>query len=302
MGMQRSDEQLYKFQEAVRGYYHEHGRDLPWRQPEADGSFDPYKILVSELMLQQTQVSRVIPKYHEFLTLFPSLQSLAGASLGQVLTAWSGLGYNRRAKFLHQAAKMIVEEYNGQFPQTLNTLTNLPGIGKNTAGAILVYAFNQPTLFVETNIRSVYIHHFFKDRSDVSDSDILDLVRLTLPPKGKRAAGDADLLRAPRDEKKPQVLSHYRDWYWALMDYGSYLKASHGNLARRSKHYVKQSTFQGSKRQIRGQIVRLLTQKSYDIQELKDLIDDDRLLVVIDELVKEQLVERNGMYLSLFHA
>lgn len=163
--------EITALQETVWKYYHQHGRhDLPWRLPEPDGSFDPYKILVSEIMLQQTQVPRVLPKFTEFLTKFPTGQELAEASLGEVLAAWSGLGYNRRAKFLWQAAQKVVRDFGGELPHTFEALESLPGIGKNTAGAVAAYAYNQPAIFLETNIRTIFIHHFFRDADLVPDS------------------------------------------------------------------------------------------------------------------------------------
>ena len=251
-----------EFQDTVWDYYHKHGRDLPWRHAEPDGSFDPYKIMVSEIMLQQTQAVRVIPKYHEFLALFPDISTLAKAPLSAVLTTWSGLGYNRRAKFLWQAAQQV----GGPFPDTIDELVKLPGIGKNTAAAIMAYSFNTPVAFIETNIRSVYIHHFFADRTDVDDKELLELVTATIDNE------------------------HPREWFWALMDYGVYIKSTIGNTARNSKHYAKQSTFQGSKRQVRGQVIRLLTAGPMSHKELTTNIADDRLTTVLSDLVKEGLV------------
>jgi A/G-specific adenine glycosylase len=260
-----------EFQEIVWEYYREQGRNLPWRHSEPDGSFDPYKIMVSEIMLQQTQAARVIPKYQEFLTLFPTVQSLAAASLADVLKAWSGLGYNRRAKFLWQAVGQI----KNTFPDTLDDLVALPGVGVNTAGAILAYSFNQPVVFIETNIRSVYIHHFFEDRMDVHDTEILPIVKVTLDKE------------------------HPREWYWALMDYGVYIKNTVGNTSRNSKHYTKQSTFAGSKRQIRGQIIRLLTERPVSDEEIRNIISDTRLDEVLNDLTKEQLIRLDGYLYSL---
>lgn len=152
-----SGQKIRAFRAAVWKYFHVSGRhNLPWRKTK-----DPYKILVSELMLQQTQVSRVLVKYAEFLKAFPTLESLARAPLGGVLKVWQGLGYNRRAKFLHQLAKVVVAESGGRLPRTETELLNLPGIGKATAAAILAFAFNQPVLYLETNVRSVFLHHFF---------------------------------------------------------------------------------------------------------------------------------------------
>jgi A/G-specific adenine glycosylase len=266
------------FVRAVWAYYNDHGRhELPWRKPEPSGMFDPYKILVSEIMLQQTQVARVIPKYLIFLKTFPTIESLAHAELGAVLRIWQGLGYNRRAKFLLLAAQEIVNAYKGEFPRNEKELVGLPGIGKNTAGAIMAYAFNEPVAYIETNIRSVFIHHFFHDSSDVDDQDILEFVKRTLP---------ADKTMT-------------RDWYWALMDYGVYIKATVGNANTLSKHYVKQSAFHGSKRQLRGTVVRFLHEKPMKIQELQKQIEDARLMEVLDELVAEQMIKRHNDTYSL---
>ncbi len=266
--MKLTQAQIQEFQETLWDYYAKHARDLSWRRTS-----DPYKILVSEIMLQQTQVTRVLPKYDFFLEQFPDVKALAAANLGDVLTAWSGLGYNRRAKYLWQAAQEIMQGHKGEFPKKLNALTTLPGIGKNTAGALLAYVYNEPVLFVETNVRSVYIHHFFADRSDVSDKEILLLLEQTL------------------DRENP------REFYWALMDYGSHLKKKQGNNIIKSKHYAKQSKFHGSKRQIRGQVIRLLTEKERAGSELAELITDKRLTVVLDELQKEGLViHSHGVY------
>ena len=244
-------------------------RDFPWREPETDGSFDPYKILVSEIMLQQTQVSRVVPKYEAFLQTFPTVKDLAKADLAAVLRAWSGLGYNRRAKFLYQAAQRLMVDYDGQVPNDLESLMTLPGVGRETAGAIMVYAFNQPVVYIETNIRSVFIHHFFKDKQGVSDAE--------LRPQVERAL----------EGQEP------RPFYWALMDYGTYLKGSVGNTARQSKHYTKQSTFTGSKRQLRGLVLRLLGEASASQLSLQRSIPDERLTDILAELQREGLIDKD---------
>ncbi|HEY5442107.1 MAG TPA: hypothetical protein VIJ68_01060 [Candidatus Saccharimonadales bacterium] len=266
-----------KFQGTVRKYYETHGRhDLPWRCPEPDGSFDPYKITVSELMLQQTQVGRVIPKYEAFLRRFPSLQALAAAPSGEVLRAWNGLGYNRRARFLQQAAQQIVLDNNGHFPESANELIKLPGIGAGTAGAILAYVFDRPAVFVETNIRTVFIHHFFHNQTGISDKAILELLQQTLPKEGRN-----------------------REWYWALMDYGAYLKQSVGNLNHRSRSYAKQSKFEGSKRQLRGRVIRALAQHAYTKADLSSLLADERLPDVLADLLAERLIIKRGQSFSL---
>lgn len=268
--MQEDEQRRCDFLETLWRFYDQNGRSLPWRRPD-QGGFDPYKVMVSELMLQQTQVSRVIPKYEAFIVQFPDVQTLAAAELGDVLRAWQGLGYNRRAKFLWQAAQMVAER--GSMPNTQDGLVDLPGVGSNTAGAILAYAYNQPSLFIETNVRTVYIHHFFSGETNVTDKRIRAILAETLDHE------------------------HPREFYWAIMDYGTHLKATVGNASRSSKHYTKQSTFNGSRRQVRGHILRLLGTKGYVLQELQKLINDDRLEDVLEELVTEQLVRvYNGMY------
>ncbi len=263
------------FQQAVWDYYHVHRRDaLPWRSAElfitGTDHMDPYAILVSEVMLQQTQVGRVISKYSEFLAAFPTVTALAAAPLAAVLGLWSGLGYNRRAKFLHSAAQQVTREYANQFPDDLVMLTKLPGVGKNTAGAILAYAFNQPAVFIETNIRSIFIHHFFADEPAVSDTQLFPYVRAALPS------------------------DNAREWYWALMDYGSHLKTTAGNASRRSKTYARQSKFEGSRRQLRGRFLSLLIGGEAPRADLLAQIDDERALSVLNDLIKEGLITENS--------
>jgi A/G-specific adenine glycosylase len=270
------EETLRTFQDKVWDFYRDYGRhDLPWRQAGTDG-FSPYAIAVSEIMLQQTQVNRVTPKYLAFLKAFPSVASLAAAELGDVLRMWSGLGYNRRAKFLHQAAQRVVQDFGGVYPRTVQELETLPGIGRNTAGAIAAYAYNQPVAFIETNIRTVFIHHFFGDREDIHDREILPIVQATLPDDGTN-----------------------REWYWALMDYGSYLKQTVGNQNHRSTSYAKQSTFHGSRRQVRGQVLRLLATKPLTTSELKEQIADERLAAVVEDLLREQMIREQGGRLTV---
>jgi A/G-specific adenine glycosylase len=260
---------LQKLLLAMQEYYAGHGRhDLPWRHPEPDGSFDAYKIMVSEIMLQQTQVPRVIPKYLAFLQEFPTLDALAAADLAVVLRAWQGLGYNRRAKFLWQAAGQAAQA--GGMPQTLEGLVALPGVGHNTAGAIMAYAYNQPVVFIETNIRTVYIHHCFHDTTDpVNDKLLLPLIEQSL------------------DRDDP------RSFYWALMDYGSHLKQTVGNASVRSKHYAKQSAFHGSRRQLRGKVLRLLGAGPMTEADLMAQCEDERLPEVLQALVSEAMIRHN---------
>jgi len=267
-----STSQKQLFLETLWKQYAALGRDdLPWRQSEQDGSFDPYKVMVSELMLQQTQVGRVVLKYEAFLGRFPDAKTLAAVELGAVLTQWQGLGYNRRAKFLWQAARSIAET---GFPQNIPELVALPGIGKNTAGAILAYVFNQPVVFIETNIRTVYLHHFFADAAEVPDAAIEAILAETL------------------DREQP------REFYWALMDYGSWLKTQVRNNSQ-SKHYAKQSKFEGSRRQVRGKIIKLLAEKPRTKSELRQEIDDERITVVLGELTTEGLISSKGQNYTL---
>jgi A/G-specific adenine glycosylase len=261
--------------ELLWDYYARHARDtLPWRQPDANGYFDPYKILVSEIMLQQTQVSRVIDAYKAWLVRFPDFATLAQASLADVLGEWLGLGYNRRAKFLHESAKQVV--VSGIFPKTQAELTKLPGIGPNTAGAIVAYAYNQPVVFIETNIRTVFLFHFFEDQTDISDTELLPYIKQTL------------------DSDKP------REWYWALMDYGAYLKRTKGNFAKNSKHHVRQSTFIGSKRYIRGQVLKSLSEnQQLSLEQLHERIGDERLPAVLADLQKEGFLIQKQDHVSL---
>lgn len=247
-------------------------RDMPWRNDTR-----PYYVLVSELMLQQTQVVRVIPKFEAFIAAFPDEQTLARAGLAQVLTLWQGLGYNRRAKFLHESAKVIVNEYGGVFPSERQDILRLPGVGKSTCGAIEAYAFNRPSLFIETNVRTVYIHHFFADDFAVDDAAIEARLAATLDQE------------------------HSREFYWALMDYGSWLKANGVRNVVQSKHYKKQSALEGSVRQVRGQIVRLLTlegEVTIDIAR-RSLRADERFDPALSGLIGDGLVERTGQAIHL---
>lgn len=259
-------EKLEKFSNLLGEFYRQSARDLPWRHPEADGTFDPYKILVSEMMLQQTQVQRVVPKYEQFLAVFPTLKALSEAPLGDVIGTWQGLGYNRRARYLRDACDIIMKQYDGRFPQSIETLTTLPGIGHNTAAAILVYAYNQPHVFVETNIRTVFIHHFFDNAETVTDKNILPLIEQTM------------------DRKNPRL------FYWALMDYGTHLKQTTGNASRRSAGYRKQSAFEGSLRQLRGVILRELQAGSVSTLELEKRCADTRFKQALGSLIKDGLV------------
>lgn len=254
---------VHEFQEQVWDHYRKHARDLPWRHEP----FEPYHILLSEIMLQQTQVSRVTSKYESFLDRFPTIQSLADAPLAEVLIAWSGLGYNRRAKYLHEAAKQLALLPT---PWQLTDLTNCKGIGYNTAAAVITYAHNQALPFIETNVRTVLIHHFFNDAVAVGDRELIPILEAVLDRE------------------------HPREFMWAIMDYGSHLKTTVGNLSRQSKHYAKQSTFEGSVRQLRGAVLRKLAEGEQSERALLEVLADDRLPGVLADLVQEGLVSRTG--------
>ncbi len=217
------------FRKRVFDHYDRFGRDLPWRRrPTA------YRVLVSEIMLQQTQVDRVKEKYHEFLDLFPGFPELAAASTRKLLKVWSGLGYNRRALALRALAQNVITEHRGRLPRGFDKLLALPGIGTYTAGAVLAFAFNKPVVFLDTNIRRVFIHEFFRDRDHIQDEELIPLIERTM------------------DATNP------RRWYNALMDYGAMLAKEHKNPNRRSAHYQRQSPFENSNRQVRGRILKIL--------------------------------------------
>ncbi len=221
------------FQQHVTAFYEAKGRhDMEWRH-----TTDPYKIVVSEVMLQQTQVPRVAVIYPKFIERFPDFAALAAAEQADLLAAWQGMGYNRRALNLQKLAGVIVNEYNGTVPQDPAVLATLPGIGPATSCSIAAFAFNRPVVFIETNIRRVFIHYFFDDDTIVDDSELLPLVAAMLPENS-------------------------REWYWALMDLGTALKSSVKNPNQRSRHYTKQKTFEGSDRKIRGSVLKkMLEQK-----------------------------------------
>lgn len=220
------------FQDLVWRHFSEQGRSFPWRETQ-----DAYAILVSEIMLQQTQTERVVSKYEVFLAAFPDVAALAAAEPLEVLRYWQGLGYNRRGLALQRAAQAIMTHHDGIVPNDNVALRALPGVGPYTAGAVRAFAYNAPVVMIETNIRRVYLHHFFPERHDVADAELLPLIAATL------------------DHERP------RQWYQALMDYGAWLGKQVPNPNKRSRHYTKQSTFSGSKRQLRGKIVKLLTKE-----------------------------------------
>jgi A/G-specific adenine glycosylase len=262
--------EIKEFRKIILSYYNEAGRNFPWR------GADPWGVMVSEFMLQQTQTERVIPYWENWMRLWPNPAALAEASMEEALRNWSGLGYNRRCYHLKNSASIITTEHNGKVPETTDALLQLPGIGPYIAGAIVCFAYNQPAVFIETNIRSTFIHCFFPDRDDVKDSEIFPILKKMLYKKDPRT------------------------WYYALMDYGVSLKKLTENPSRRSAHYAKQSPFIGSFRQARGKVIKTLASLgSSNTEELLITCDlsEEKLYRVLDRLVKESLVaEEGGIY------
>ncbi len=259
---------MKEFQRLIYHYFALHGRSLPWR-----ATSDPYHIFVSEIMLQQTQVDRVVSKYAPFIRAFPDFRSLALASFQEVLAVWQGLGYNRRALALHRAAERVVSEFGSILPSDPGTLATLPGLGKTTACSIAAFAFNMPVVFVETNVRTVFIHFFFQGREKVSDAEILPLAEEAL------------------DRQEP------RKWYSALMDYGTMLKKDGRKDHRKSTAYKKQSPFYGSDRQLRGQILKtLLAQNGLSPAALSHILtaEEERIRRIVGRLLDEGLLKSPG--------
>lgn len=236
---------MKEFQQLIWSYYQHNRREFPWRE-----TTNPYHIVISEVMLQQTQTHRVIEKYLQFIAAFPDFPTLAQVSLREVLSCWQGLGYNRRGMYLQQVAQKVMNDHAGALPTDPEILKTFPGIGPNTAGSICAFAFNKPTIFIETNIRAVFIHFFFKNRGEVKDAELRPLIEQAV------------------DQENP------REWYYALMDYGVMLKKHLPNPSRRSAHHIQQSKFEGSERQIRGLILKALTQhKVMDYSLLVDWVN-----------------------------
>ena len=206
----------------------EHARDdLPWRYCD-----DPYAVWVSEAMLQQTQVPRVLDYWPRWMSRYPSIDALSSASTSDVLELWQGLGYNRRALALKKAADICALEHVGRLPSSIDDLVKLPGIGPATAAGIVAFAYQKPCVYLETNVRTVFLHHFFADADKVPDAHIVPLVRDTCST------------------------SDPRGWYYCLLDYGHHLKKTNANPSRRSASYTRQSRFEGSRRQKRSFVVR----------------------------------------------
>ena len=254
-------------------------RSLPWRDTR-----DPYAIWVSEVMLQQTQVSRVEGRWEDWLKRFPSVGALADAQLNEVLVVWQGMGYNSRAKRLQECAQIICQEHGGIIPRDYDALVALPGIGPATAAGIRAFAFDEPGVYLETNVRSVFIHELFPEREQVADSELIPLVRQTCPPAGQDVRG----------------------WYYALLDYGAHLKKTLPNPSRRSKHHSRQSEFQGSSRQKRSFVLRCVLESPKTSLQLQEALDAFELAAgrprvapaelsrILEKLEEEGLIQQKG--------
>jgi A/G-specific adenine glycosylase len=262
------------FKKEIWKYYALHRRKMPWRTDTR-----PYFVVVSEIMLQQTQVHRVVNKFESFVKKFPDWKSLARTSTMDVLKEWSGLGYNRRALFLKRIAETITNSGKtaGTLPNSFDELRALPGIGPNTAGSILAFAYNVPFPFIETNIRSVFIHFFFpeiekregkKACRKISDDQLMPFIE--------------EALCDPKIKKNP------REWYYALMDYGSMLKKTLPNPSRRSAHHVKQKPFKGSNRELRSRILKLMMEKARTEKQVVDYFKKEK---VLPESVRKNVFE-----------
>lgn len=266
-------------------------RDLPWRT-----SRDPWLVLVSEVMSQQTQIERVVPKWLDFVDRFPTPVALAGAPVGDVISLWVGLGYNRRARMLHECASMIVERHGGTVPESLDDLVGLPGIGPYTARAVLAFAFERDVAVVDTNVGRI-------------------LARLTGQVLTGRSA----------QELADQMVPDGQGWEWnrAVLDFGASVctKATpacgscplHEHCCWRAVGddpavgsagvSTPQSKFAGSDRQGRGRLVRALTKGPLLVDDVADVLgwpdDADRVERVLAGLAKDGMAIRDGPLLRL---
>lgn len=270
------EKEISLFRTAVLDWYELNRRTMPWRD-----ILDPWGIFVSEIMLQQTQVTRVEPLWIEWMRRFPDPCTLAKASVDEVLRLWSGLGYNRRGLALLKSAVQICTEFGGKVPSSEPVLRSLPGVGKYTAAAVAAFAFGQPSIVIETNIRAVVIHHFFHDSLEVPEVEIERIVAFSVwaDDPGK--------------------------WYYALMDYGVWLKRKYGNPARKARMYVTQSPFADSSRRVRGEILkafRNVDTLSRDTLENRLPFSAERVGQALDSLVAEGFIEYAGNLVSLRHS
>ncbi len=252
----------------IWSFYRSEGRDFPWRATD-----NPYEILLSELMLQQTQTERVLPKYRLFLSLWPTFRAMAESSLSELLSAWRGLGYNRRALALRTIAQRS-ESFGWTLPADYETLLTFPMIGPATAAALMAFSYRKPAIYLETNIRRVLIHQFHPGEERIPDSVLREELK--------------ELLEFQQDVKH---------WYYALMDYGVHLKRVLVNPNRRSAHYSRQARFEGSNRQIRGLLLVAFTEQgSLDFESLCERIafPRERIEQCLTALIREGFVQESS--------
>ncbi|EKE40297.1 hypothetical protein ENUP19_0304G0045 [Entamoeba nuttalli] len=261
---------IKQMHEKILKFYEKEGRKLPWRE-----TTDKYKILVSEVMLQQTQVTRVIEKYKSWLIRFPTIQDLAKANLADVLEEWNGLGFNSRGKRLRDLAIEVCERYNGIIPSSVDKLLNLPGIGPYTANAVLIFSENQDIATVDANIRRILIHELSLDEK-TPENILFAYANKCLP------------------------LGRSRDWHNALMDYGA-LVATGKKTGITAKS--KQSKFEGSRRSYRAELLRRIRKNngSLSIENCEEVIKGTKYTLeeIIEGLEKDGIVHKEGDFIIL---
>ena len=254
-----SQEEILRFQQKIFSFYQQNKRSLPWRE-----TTDPYKILLSELMLQQTQVSRVVSYYEQWIARWPTLEALASASRAEVLKAWMGLGYNTRAVHLHKAAQKIVAEYEGDVNAAMKQYTEVPGVGRYTAHAVQIFSTNADLVTVDTNIRRIFIAEFHLPE-DLSAQELWKIAAQCLP-RGRS-----------------------REWHNALMDYGALQQTAKKTGIR---PVSQQSSFEGSDRQIRAAVLRFLLSGPSSFEIIHQTLGGEqmRLRKILDKMVDEELL------------
>lgn len=249
--------------EKILKHYRVHGRhNLVWRK-----NITPYGVLVSEVMLQQTQVARVIDKFKLWMKKYPNLSTLRKSNLKDVLILWQGLGYQRRAKALYSISKKCL-----RLPKTFDELLTLDGVGRYTASAVMAFAYNTfsyPVL--ETNIRTALIEEFHQGETEIYDGLLYD-----------------DLFRLENNKNVQKIGA--RVWYSALMDYGAYLKQNKVSHNVKSKHHTLQSPYKGSHRELRAKVLFAITHGEL-------LPVDVRLEKVLEQLIAEgYVIFKDGTY------
>lgn len=284
------NKRVQEFNEILFAWNNNVYRPMDWRPKKRDTKvvLDPYRILVSEIMLQQTQVDRVRTKFAEFILRFPDVSMLARAPLRDVLRLWSGLGYNRRAKYLHQAAKAVVSEHDGKFPRDFTKLQALPGIGRSTAAAIMAFAWNEPYPMIDTNLRRILVRSFF-DGNIPSDAVLFDFAQAMIPTGRGRA------------------------WNYAMLDLGAMVCTArrhsdacpmfdfHGDVD--DFVYKKpQSKFKGSKRSYRGALLKALVAEGTLSRKAAEAFFADTPYdgkAAIDELLEEGILAKHKNNITL---